>query len=66
MVDFSSVLKFGSDKNSGSEYKNGLLKKSILAYLVTVEEATIADLSKELNISIPTATKLVSELKDDG
>ena len=66
MVDFSRVLKFGSDKNSGSEYKNGLLKKSILAYLVTVEEATIADLSKELNISIPTATKLVSELKDDG
>lgn len=66
MVDFSSVLKFGSDKNSGSEYKNGLLKKSILAYLVTVEEATIADLSKELNISIPTATKLVSELKEDG
>lgn len=66
MVDFSSVLKFGSDKNSGAEYKNGLLKKNILAYLVTVEEATIADLSKELNISIPTATKLVSELKEDG
>lgn len=66
MVDFSNVLKFGSDKNSGAEYKNSLLKKSILAYLAASEEATIADLSKELNISIPTATKLVTELKEDG
>lgn len=66
MVDFSNVLKFGSDKNSGAEYKNSLLKKSILAYLAASEEATIADLSKELNISIPTATKLVTELKEEG
>lgn len=66
MVDFNSVLKFGGDKNSGAEYKNSLLKKNILAYLATFEEATIADLSKELNISIPTATKLVTELKEDG
>lgn len=66
MVDFNSVLKFGGDKNSGAEYKNSLLKKNILAYLATFEEATIADLSRELNISIPTATKLVTELKEDG
>ena len=33
MVDFSNVLKFGSDKSSGTEYKNGLLKKNILVQL---------------------------------
>lgn len=66
MIDFSNVLKFGSDKNSGAEYKNSLLKKSILAYLASSGEATIADLSKELNISIPTATKLVTELKEES
>lgn len=66
MLDFSSVLKFKGDKNSGAEYKNSLLKRNILSYLVVGNEATIADLSKELNISIPTVTKLVLELKEDG
>lgn len=66
MVDFSDVLSFGSDKSSGTEYKNGLLKKNILVRLATVGEATIAELAKELNISVPSVTKLVSDLKDDG
>lgn len=65
MVDFSNVLRFGGDKNSGSEYKNSLLKKNILAYLANIQEATIADLSRELNISVPTVTKLVAELRED-
>lgn len=66
MVDFNSVLKFGGDRNSGAEYKNSLLKKSILAFLARNEGATIADLSGKLNISIPTVTKLVAELKEEG
>lgn len=66
MVDFDSVLKFSGDKNSGAEYKNSLLKKNILAYLSAHAETTIAGLAGELNISIPTVTKLVSELKEDG
>ena len=66
MVDFDSVLKFSGDKNSGAEYKNSLLKKSILAFLARTEGATIADLSGKLNISIPTVTKLVAELKEEG
>lgn len=66
MVDFDSVLKFGGDKGSGAEYKNSLLKKNILAFLAKNEEATIADLSGKLNISIPTVTKLVAELKEEG
>lgn len=66
MIDFSNVLKFGGGKCSSAEYKSSLLKKSILAYLKGTEESTIADLSKELNISIPSVTKLVTELKEDG
>lgn len=66
MVDFDSVLKFKGDKGSGAEYKNSLLKKSILAFMAIHGEATIAELSGELNISIPTVTKLVAELKEDN
>lgn len=66
MADFSGMWQFGVDKSSGAEYKSSLLKKKILAYLSASDGMTIADLSKELNISVPTATKLVMELKDDG
>lgn len=66
MIDFSGVLKFSADKNSGTEYKNSILKKNILVYMATFGEVTIADLSRELNVSVPSVTKLVTELKDDG
>lgn len=66
MVDFSDVLKFGNDKSSGTEYKNGLLKKSILVHLATNDGVTIAELAKGLNISVPTVTKLLTDLKEDG
>ena len=66
MVDLSRILKFGSNKTSGTEYKNALLKKNILVHLAGNCEVTIADLAKELNISVPTATKLLQDLKDDG
>ncbi len=66
MVDFSNVLKFCSNKSSGAEYKNGLLKKSILVQLSALGGVTIAELSKELNVSVPTVTKLLSDLKEDG
>ena len=58
MVDFSDVLKFGSDKSSGTEYKNSLLKKSILVHLAEHGGVTIAELAKGLNISLPTVSKL--------
>lgn len=66
MIDFSDVLKFSSDKNSGTEYKNSILKKNILIYMAKFGEVTIADLARELNVSVPSVTKLVSELKEDG
>lgn len=66
MIDFSDVLKFSADKISGTEYKNSLLKKNILVYLAKFGEVTIADLSRELNVSVPSVTKLIVELKEDG
>lgn len=66
MIDFGNILKFGGDRETGTEYKNGLLKKNILTRLAVAGELTFADLSRELNISIPTVTKLVMELKEDG
>ncbi len=46
--------------------KNAALKKNIIALCINDGDYSIADLSKELNTSIPTITKLVSELIDEG
>lgn len=46
--------------------KNSILKKEILNLCINEEEYSIADLSKELNTSIPTITKIVGELIDEG
>ncbi len=46
--------------------KNANLKKSIIALCINDGDYSIADLSKELDTSIPTITKLVVELIDEG
>lgn len=46
--------------------RNGLLKKKIIHYYIANGDATIAELCKEMNLSIPTVTKLIGELQDDG
>ena len=46
--------------------KNNLLKKKILHFCIKEGDFSLADLSKELNISIPTATKLTEELIENG
>lgn len=51
------------DKRDG---KNSLLKKKILSLCINDGEYSISDLSKKLNASVPTVTKLVVELIDDG
>lgn len=48
------------------EGKNSILKKTILRLCINDGDYSIADLSKELNTSIPTITKLVGELIEDG
>ena len=51
---------------NSNDGKNRLLKKSILGHCVVDGNFSLADLSKELNISIPTTTKLIEELMEDG
>ena len=46
--------------------KNTVLKKHILSLCINEGDYSLADLSKELNTSIPTITKLVGELIEDG
>ncbi len=46
--------------------KNAIFKKNILALCINDGDYSIADLSKELNASIPTITKLVGELIEEG
>lgn len=46
--------------------KNSILKQKILGLCVNEGDYSLADLSKELGTSIPTITKLVGELIDEG
>lgn len=60
------LLEFFLDENaSGVAYKNKSLKKAIITYLDGVANATVADLSKELNISTPKIINLINELIED-
>ncbi len=60
------LLDFFLDENaSGVAYKNKSLKKAIITYLDGVANATVADLSKELNISTPKIINLINELIED-
>ncbi|MDR1200966.1 MAG: ROK family protein [Tannerellaceae bacterium] len=51
--------------SSDESRKNSLLKKRIIQYLIISGESSIADISKEIEMSIPTATKLVMELLEE-
>lgn len=46
--------------------RNSLTKQRILELCINFGSYSLADLGKELNISVPTITKLVGELIDDG
>lgn len=46
--------------------KNGLLKKNIIRYYIINGENSLADLGKEMDMSVPTVTKTVNELIDEG
>lgn len=46
--------------------KNALIKINIIRYYINNGENTLADLGKEMELSVPTVTKLVGELIDEG
>ena len=51
---------------SNIDGKNAILKKQMIALCINEGDYSIADFSKELNTSIPTITKLVGELIEEG
>lgn len=53
---------FKSDKSP----KNIQIKKDIISHFINSGNDTIAELSKELDLSVPTVTKFISELTDQG
>ncbi len=57
---------FSEENAAGVAYKNRILKRQIINYLDTIGSVTIAELTKELNISAPKITNLVTELIEDG
>lgn len=46
--------------------KAALIKKSIINYYIQNGSSTITELSKQIDLSIPTVTKLIGEMCDDG
>ena len=46
--------------------KNAVLRRRILGLCINDGDFSLADLSKELGTSIPTTTKLVEELLEEG
>lgn len=46
--------------------KNGIMKQKILGMCINDGDFSIAEFSKELNTSIPTVTRLIGELIEDG
>ncbi len=46
--------------------KNILIKKDIINHFISMGNDTIAELSKGLDLSVPTVTKFITELKEQG
>ncbi len=46
--------------------KNALLKKKIITHYIYNGSSTLTDLSREMDLSVPTITKLISEMCEDG
>jgi predicted NBD/HSP70 family sugar kinase len=67
MAESHLIFEVFSEENaSGVAYKNRILKRQIINYLDNTGSVTIAELTKELNISAPKITNLVAELMEDG
>lgn len=58
--------ELNDENTSGVALKNIHLKKNIISFLCKNGSYTIADLCKEVNLSVPKVTNLISELIHDG
>lgn len=52
--------------NGTKKNKNDIIKNDILNYFAIYSNSTIVDLARTLDISVPTVTKLLNEMCDDG
>jgi predicted NBD/HSP70 family sugar kinase len=57
---------FSTESVGGVAYKNRALKRAIIQLLDGRDTSTVMELSRELNISVPKAASLVSEMVQDG
>ena len=57
---------FNNDNSSGVALKNKILKGLIFKFLDQTESASINEISKEINISVPKTTSLITELIEEG
>ncbi len=57
---------FNNDNSSGVALKNKILKGLIFIFLDQAESASINEISKEINISVPKTTSLITELIEEG
>ncbi|GAB2545873.1 ROK family transcriptional regulator [Rufibacter soli] len=55
-----------SDTPTGVAYRNVNQKKKLISYFANTGNATIAELGKELNLSVPKITSLLNDLMQDG
>ena len=46
--------------------KGAVMKKHIITYLIYNENSTITDLAKDMDLSIPTVTKIIDEMHEQG
>lgn len=46
--------------------KGALVKRKIINYYINNGNSTITDLSRELDLSVPTVTKFINEMSEDG
>ena len=59
-------MKDGLLKEIDLGSKNALLKKKIITHYIYNGSSTITDLAKELDLSVPTVTKLINEMCEDN
>ena len=57
---------FNNDNSSGVALKNKILKGLIFKFLDQTESASINEISKEINISVPKTTSWITELIEEG
>ena len=50
----------------GTDTKNAAIKREIIKLCILYGDFSISDLSREINTSVPTVTKLISDLIDEG